>query len=609
VTRLAAIALLVVAALSYNLTGYPLLDPDEGRNAEVAREMAATGDYLHPRLDGLPYPDKPVVFFAATAAFVRVLGPTELAVRLPPLLFTLATLTLLWWAGKRLFGAEAGWIAAIIAGASPLTLGFARTVIMDSALTLFVTAAVIGFHETIGTVRRSDGQTVGPELTVRPSDRPAVWSALAWISMALGVLTKGPVALALPLMVVVPYAAWRRRLRALFDPVGLLAFVAIVLPWVRSMSDTAPGFLHHALVTETFLRLTTPALERTGPWWYFVPILLAGSLPWTAVLLGAWKELGQLGGWAVRRSGGQRDPRIVFLLLWILIPLVFFSLSHSKRPQYVLPLVPPIALLVGGLWRLGGQAVGRFVGVGAASASLGLIGLSLIFGHAPLVSSIRGMTASVAEAAHPTAFWLGAICVAASALARVGRSRLDMVLVALSLPVVAIPFISRPLMREIGRDRSAADLAHAILESAPRDAEVVGVGVYPPSLPFYLRRLIIVATADGRELTSNYLSRSVDVWRRIPGSPLRPADWWRDALHECDRPRVFVTRANDSAARTLLSGQLPLIAESRKYVVYGPCGRVDLAVARLGGWAVGQLENARERPTAQPLNRSTGVGR
>ena len=550
-TRLAAIAILVVAALSYNLTGYPLLDPDEGRNAEVAREMAATGDYLHPRLNGLPYPDKPVVFFAAAAVFVRVLGPTELAVRLPALLFTLATLALLWWTGRRWFGTEAAWIAVIVAGASPLTLGFARTVIMDSALTLFVTAAIVAFVE----------------------ERPVA----GWIALAFGVLTKGPIALALPMMVVIPYVAWQKKARGLLDVVGILAFLAIVLPWVRSMADLAPGFLHHALVTETFLRLTTPALERTGPWWYFGPIIVAGSLPWSVVVLSGIRDL-------VRRMGGWADGRMVLFLLWVVVPLVFFSLSQSKRPQYVLPLLVPIALMVAALWgRMSGSADGRMAGGRPTAASLGIIGLVLILGHWMIPGLIRGVSPGVAGAIPNTALLLGVICIVCGAAAWAVRGRLESTLLVLSLPVVSIPFVSRTLMREVGRDRSAAELAAAITASSPDNTEVVGIGAYPPSLPFYLGRLIIVATADGRELTSNYLTRSLDTWRRVPGSPLRPVDWWREALHECDRPRAFVARSGDGETRTILSGQLPVIAESRKYVVYGPCGRVDLAAVGLGG--------------------------
>src|SRR5947207_6985510 len=132
--RLPMLLLAAALALGFNLGGYPLFDPDEGRNAEVAREMAATNDYVLPHLDGLPYLDKPIVYFAAAAATMEVLGPTETAARLPAYLFTLATLVIVWWFGARRWGRDAGWLAALALARMPLVLAYARTTIMDSAL-------------------------------------------------------------------------------------------------------------------------------------------------------------------------------------------------------------------------------------------------------------------------------------------------------------------------------------------------------------------------------------------------------------------------------------------------------------------------------------------
>src|SRR5579864_1297137 len=145
---LAAVASIVVlvAAVSWGLGGYALLDPDEGRNAEVAREMMAGGDFVLPRLDGLPYLDKPVLFFAADALSQRVLGAGEAAARFPALVFALATAALTAWFAGRLFGRRARWIAGIAALAAPLPIAFARTVIFDSALAFFMVVALCAFY-------------------------------------------------------------------------------------------------------------------------------------------------------------------------------------------------------------------------------------------------------------------------------------------------------------------------------------------------------------------------------------------------------------------------------------------------------------------------------
>ncbi len=554
---------IVLVGLSFRINGYPLLEPDEGRNAEIAREMAVSNNYLIPHLNGLPYVDKPVFYFAVDAISIKILGTSELAARLPSLLFTLATLTLVWWFGAKTLGAIGGAVAAAAVGAAPLTLAFARTVIFDSTLTFFVALSIIGFYLAAETPRRKS------ESTAR--ERAAWMTVLGWVGLALGVLTKGPIGLALPLMVVLPYLGWRKRVDALWDPVAVLVFVAIVLPWIFAMSREVPDFLEYALVTETFKRLTTDELHRTGPLWYFVPIILAGSLPWSVVALSGWKH-----GRPRRDVSGSWDRRVVLLLLWIVVPFVFFSLSQSKRPHYVLPLIPPIGLLVGLLWREGRPHGTR--GGGGALVACGVI----VFLAPTIVGALLDVDTAVGAAIPGTARALGAVCLLSGVACLVFSHRRDIALFALSIPVVAIPFVSVKLMNAIGSDRSARDLAAAVEQVMTEHTEIVAIQAYPLSLPFYLGRDFRIATSDGSELTSNYIVRSYSRLLGVPGSPLRPADWWLDALADCQPPRVFVVRTDNATARSLLEARLPLIASNRKVAAYGPCGGTHLAANPLG---------------------------
>src|SRR5688572_23214487 len=222
--------------------------------------MAATNDYLVPRLNTLPYLDKPVVYFAAEAVLMEMLGPTELAARLPAYLFTLATAAFLfWWARKRM-DEERALVTVIAYLSMPLTIAFARTVIFDSALTFFIIVAIVAFYEA---VERRDKR----------------WTLIAWIAIALGVLTKGPVALVLPLFVAIPYAIWRKAFGAIWSIAGVVAFVALIAPWVWAVTRVVPEFLEYVVVTETAQRLATKELQRTGPPWYFLPYLIGGALP------------------------------------------------------------------------------------------------------------------------------------------------------------------------------------------------------------------------------------------------------------------------------------------------------------------------------------------
>jgi hypothetical protein len=132
-------------------------------------------------------------------------------------------------------------------------------------------------------------------------------------------------------------------------------------------------------------------------------------------------------------------------------------------------------------------------------------------------------------------------------------------------------------MAAIGSQRSAEQLATAIVAAAGSSTQVVGVQAFPPSLPFYLKQTIVLSTVDGAELTSNYLVRDIDPWRNEPGTTLRDADWWREAVTNCTRSRVFVLKVDDTYSRTFLEGVLPLIVATQRYAVYGPCGGGRLA--------------------------------
>jgi 4-amino-4-deoxy-L-arabinose transferase-like glycosyltransferase len=564
---LVATAVVVAAGFSYQIDGYALLDPDEGRNAEVAREMAASNDYVLPRLNGLPYADKPALFFAAAALVMETTGPTVLAARLTPLSFTLVALTVVAWFAGILFGTGTRSVAVLATATTPFVLAYSRTVIFDSAVMLWVTLALLGAYRAVES--RARGSTDNGATTGAPQGGALSvwWAALAWAAMGLGVLTKGPVALALPLMVAVPYGLWRRAARALFDPIAVLLFVAIVLPWVAAASQDVPGFLEYALVTETARRLTTTELERTGPIWYFIVILPTAALPWSAVLTG--------GLWSRRRNVSRPvDHRAVFLTLWIVLPLLFFTFSQSKRPQYILPLIPAVGLGVAGLWR---TSAGALPGVRTAATALGVIGVLLVAARGLIASWIPAAQGGVAAAIPMTAGLLGALCIGVAAGAWLTRARQWPTLLLLTLPVSSIPLVSLRLMQAIGEDRSARSLAVAISDAIGASGPVVGVAAYPPSLPFYLRRTIIVSTSDGSELTSNYVTRNIERMRAMPSSPLRDAAWWRAAAAECHRPTVFVTGVGETHVAAALASELPLLAVTRKYAAYGPCGSGLLA--------------------------------
>jgi len=535
----------IVAAILVGvlLGATPVLDPDEGRNAEVGREMAETNDYVVPHLDGLPYLDKPIVYFAAEAGAMEVLGPTELAARLPAYLFTLATAAVVFWFARKLWGIDEACVATIAFLSMPLTIAFARTVIFDSALSFFIVVAIVSFYFAV----EAD---VGPTLSrTRPAGESARhWSALAWLSIGLGVLTKGPVAIALPLFVALPYAIWRKRGSKIWSIAGLILFVAVITPWVVAVQKVVPDFLRYVLVTETVQRLTTGALRRTGPPWYFIPYLIGGGLPWSIVAIANWRR--------------TRDRETVFLLLWILVPFVFFSISQSKRPQYIVPVMPGLALLVA-----------RDLRLRAAAIVLAIFGAILI--AAPLVPQFsQKMDPGIVVPAREAAYILGALLLAGGLVAALIKRR-DIAVMALSFPILAIPLVTMPLMKSLGERRSAKSFVAQLAPYVTPHVKVVGVEAFTGSMTFYLRQPIVVASDNGEEFTSNYVIRHYPQFSAAPASALKPTRWLRETIDGCCAVRLYVVRDQDAKSRAMLESRgARVIATGPHYVAYAP---------RLGG--------------------------
>lgn len=536
--RLPLLLLVAVIALGWNLGGYQLLDPDEGRNAEIAREMAETNDYLLPQLNGLPYLDKPVVYFAAAAAAMEVFGPHEMAARLPALVATLATILLVVWFARRRWGGEAGWLAGIALATMPLALAYARTTIFDSTLSLFTTLAILAFF----------------------LERPAI----AWAAVGAGALTKGPVAILIVLATIIPYRALTgQRVRQLFGWRGMLAFAAVALPWFFFVTRRIPDFPHYVFVRETFERVMTPSFHRTGPWWYYLPILPVAAFPWTV------PALARLGGgrlrmtWSTRAvNAAAREP--LLLACWILGPLLFFSLNQSKLPQYILPLLPAFALAAGRNLVTGRMATAGWRTYLAIAGAIVVV-LLAVERFVPLPIT---MTEGQRLAIPPTAVALAGALTASALVVWVAARRGSVAVAAagFALVVLTVPFVAQRLLRAVGEDRSAALLADAVRGRG----EVLLIGTWRPSLPFYLGRRLRIATATGKELTSNWIADHVEEYRAVPDTPILAPDGWRAVLTACPVPTVFIAARSDSTTRAALS-TLPLLFEDVRNAAFGPC--------------------------------------
>jgi 4-amino-4-deoxy-L-arabinose transferase-like glycosyltransferase len=552
-----AAVLLAAVALGWGLGTYPLLEPDEGRNVQVAREMVRGGDWVLPHLNDLPYLDKPAPYFAAVALSMRAFGESEGAARFASLLFIVGTALIVWRLGRRMGPPGTGEIAAVAFATMPLTIAFSRTVIPDPALafleTLTLAAAWRGFTDEHGA---------------------EAWFAFAWAAIGTGAVTKGPVAIIMPLLILGVFGLVAGvRLRPLFALKAWPWMLVTGLPWFIAVTQRRPDFPRYAFVYESLERVATTTHGRGGPLWYFVPVLLAGSFPWIVPAVSG--AVSALRGWSRRREPASRAA--LFLASWALVPLVFFSFSQSKLPGYYLPALPGVALAAGMFLATARTdlALTRALARSATVAGALLLALAAAFvlGSRP-AGSAPWLTAAERAAAPGFALAFAGLLLAAGAgaLWAARRRRVLTFAAVLALPMSAVPVLGGPMMKAIGRDRSSQDLARAIETAAP-GVRVAGLAAYPTSLRYYLDRPVLLATATGREMTSNYVASRLEEFRAMPGSPLRPAAWWRPAVTLCDTATVFVARRGSPEADSL-AVYVRLLATggaANRFVAFGPC--------------------------------------
>ncbi len=325
------LAVLFGALFAWRLGTAPLINPDEGRYAEVPREMVASGDWVTPRLNGVPYFEKPPLVYWAVATCEKFLGGGEWSVRLTPALLAIGGILLAYGATRRIYGRDAGFWCAIVLGTSLLYAAFVHLLGLDMAVTVLMSAAlfcfIVGVREPPGRARRL-----------------LFWGLYA--AAALTTLTKGLIGFLIPgavmLLWLVLVGPWK-RLRPFYLPSGIVLFLAIAAPWHLLVAGRNPGWAHFYFIYEQFERFS----DKTGhgryqPFWFFIPILILGLFPWTGFAWSAFREA-LAGGWTRRRESAEAW----FFAIWAGFIFLFFSGSQSKLIPYILPVFPPVAVIVG----------------------------------------------------------------------------------------------------------------------------------------------------------------------------------------------------------------------------------------------------------------------
>jgi len=454
-----------------NLGATALFEPDEGRNAERAREILLLGNWAIPHENFLPALDKPIFFYWLIAISYKLFGISEWSARLPSALAALGCLFILFRFVRAHWSQWESFASVLILATSLQFFIYARIVIFDMTLTLFTTIALFEFYRVA---------------TTENSRARLCRCLIMYAAIAVATLVKGPIGIAIPGMVIFCYLLFSRKWRLLGEIhliLGVFVFCAIVVPVYFWAEFRNPGYLRYFLWEENFLRFFTPYFHRSQPWYYFFLVVTVGFLPWSvfipAFVAARWKK-----------SIAEDD---LFLLLWIVLPVFFFSLSSSKLPHYVLPIFPPLAILAARQLR---EIVHDSDGAARWQLSLpllvnfGAIGYLMvgILWRDALPHSIRNGMDAVA-----TIVWaagiLSAIIIAIFFFGRErGRWRQAGFIFGCYGAAVFVYLMSMvQMMAQFSNDRSAKPMASHFAQFLSPGDRIVDYDDYLTGMPFYLR--------------------------------------------------------------------------------------------------------------------------
>jgi 4-amino-4-deoxy-L-arabinose transferase-like glycosyltransferase len=493
-----------------------LVPPDEGRYAEMAREMLASGDWITTRLNGIKYFEKPPLQTWMNALSFAAFGLGDWQARLWTGLCGLLGVLSVGYAGAKVFTPRAGFYAALVLGSCFYWVACGQIDSLDMSLSGMMTVSLCALL-----------------LAQRDAAQAAArrnWMLLCWAAMALAVLAKGLIGLVLPGAVLVLYtlaardwAIWKR----LHLIKGLLLFFAICAPWFVLVGLKNPEQPHFFFIHEHVERFLLKTHHREGPWYEFLVLLLPFIMPWLGLLPQSLVQ-------ALRRERGQGQPvpsqpptfqPRMLALIWAAFILFFFSYSSSKLPGYILPVFPALALLIGVHLE---NATRLSLGVTASLEALLGIGLLVLGSQIAKVPHQPGELALL-QAYQPWVLAAGVVVLAGAALAlmQLRASRLPRDMLVLSLAVAG--FISTELIlsgfETYGRHRAGLALVALIKPELTPDTKIYSVGIYEQSLPFYLQRTMILV--DYTDEFAFGLQQQPEL--AIPTVPAFTARWTADA--------------------------------------------------------------------------------
>ena len=486
--------LLLLAALTFfaGLGRGAITDSDEAFYAESSREMVASGDWVTPYYNYEPRFQKPILYYWLTSATYLATGATEMGARLWAALAGVGLVLVTAACGRRWYDEATGLLAAAIVATNFGYFSIGRMALPDLPLTFCITLAI--WAALVSTLEQER------------STRKFV--ILAALGLGLGFLMKGPVGVIIPALVIVPVLMIERRSIGLNPAdivMGFLIMLAVALPWYVVMwARHGNEYLQSFFIGDNLERFATDRFNDPRPWWFYLPVVAGGLLPWTPLAL-VW--LGPITQFIRgRRSVGTVDLR---LLLWAALPLIFYSLSVGKQPRYVLPVLPPLALLLASSviertqeWRgLDGVRSmpkrARPVIIGSLASGIFIVTLAVLLYRAqPLLINVqRAYTATAA-----LVIALAGVLVIMTAVSKNWRSAPVAIALAsaVTLPAVQYGALSS------GGDDTVRQMARLVQENRTAEEQVGTMGVFVRNLVFYsgIRTTDVITNEQARDFLS-----------------------------------------------------------------------------------------------------------
>ena len=299
--------------------------PDETRYAQISQDMLLSGNWVSPHFMGLRYFEKPIAGYWMIALGQELFGQNLFGVRFASALSTGLSVLLCFLVARRLWNEPSkSFICALLYMSFTVVAGQAGYANLDPQFTFWVNLSLVALWFAVDS--RSTGQRV------------VSWAVLG-LACGMGFMTKGFLAWLLPVLIALPWMLWQKRWRELliYGPVAVAVAIVVSLPWVLAVHSQEPDYWRFFFWHEHIRRFAGDDAQHDAPWWFYLPLLVAFSLPWVGMLVPAFKQ-----AWQTRTQ-----PGIAFLLLWLVMPLAFFSTANGKLPTYILPCLLPLALLLG----------------------------------------------------------------------------------------------------------------------------------------------------------------------------------------------------------------------------------------------------------------------